>query len=98
MDIRASNTKCADSGAARPLAALPLRQPGVDVERGFDKVDRRVWILAVQAGWYLFVPKRLHCFDQAGNASGRIQMSDVGLNGSDGAEAFLLRARAKRLC
>src|SRR5215470_8639715 len=25
-------------------------------------------------------------------------MSDVGLNGSDGAEAFLLRARAKRLC
>jgi hypothetical protein len=63
----------------------------VDEEWRFGKTDLRIALGEEQAGRKRFVMQGEHGFDEAGHASRRGEMTDVGLDRADGAERLFAR-------
>src|SRR5687767_3272143 len=97
MCVCAADAESADSGPARMSGRLPFRRLCVDKERAGFEIDLRVGFLKMKTGGNELVLERKHRLDQSGDARGSIEVSDIGLDGTDCAEAFLLRLRSKSL-
>ena len=77
----------ADSGPARHAVGVPLAEGRVDVEGARSEIDRRIGCLEPQARGDLPVLERENGLDQAGDPRGRPQVTDIGLDRSQGAKA-----------
>ena len=93
--IGAPNAEGADPGPAHSVA-LPRGKLGIDVERAFGEVDLRVGPLEVEGGGNLLVLQRQDRLDEARHSGSRVEMSDVGLDRPDRAEAFLVGSGPER--
>ena len=78
-----------------PSPTRPRARGVVDVERAALEVDRRVGPAEVAAlGGSVRAVQRQHRLDQAGDAGGRVEVADVGLDRAERAEAAVRRCRA----
>src|SRR5947209_1928256 len=68
--------------------AFPPGEPGIDVERAVREINFGIGRFEEQAGRKLLVVQRQRGFYQAGDASRRVQMTDVGFYRADGAGIF----------
>ena len=76
-------------GSAAPVDT-PIGELRIDEEGRRREVDLGVGLLVVQARWDLAVLESACDLDEAHHAGGGVQMADVRLDGTDGAELTLL--------
>ncbi len=85
-----------DAGPARAGRRCPLGETGVHEERGVREIDRRVGALEVEARRNQAGANGERRLDQARDPGGDVQVADVRLDRSDGAEALRRRWRSER--
>ena len=81
--VGAADAERSDAGAARLARGGPIGELAVDVERAAVELDVRIDLLEVQAGGNLRVLEREHGLDESGDAGGRVEMADIGLERAD---------------
>ena len=97
VGVGAAHAESVDASAPGTVSRLPGHGCGVDEERARGEVDLRVGPLEVQARRNRPVLQREHRFDQAGDPRRGVEMADVGLHRSQGAEAPAADAGAEGL-
>ena len=97
MRIGASHSEGANTGYAWTVAR-PVRKLRVDVKWTVCEIDIRVWGEEVECWRNLSMLERQHRLDQAGHSRGSVQMTNVGLDGSDCATFRSIRRGSKRFC
>ena len=90
MGIRASHAEGADAGAAGGAVAGPGAELALDGEGAVGKVDLGIGLLEVEAGGNLLVFQGQGGFDQSGDASGGVEVAQVGFDGADSAAARMI--------
>ena len=91
--IGTADAKRADSGAARCAPPPPGNKLRGNEEGAMRKVDGRIGRLEVQAGRNLAVFQSLDGLDEPRHTRSGIQMTDVGLDRTDGAASGFHRAK-----
>ena len=84
MGVRSAHAGGHHARSSRPVAG-PIPQLRVDVERRRRKVDLGIGLVEVEARRKLPVLERENCLDHAGDAGGRVEMTNVGFYRTDGA-------------
>ena len=92
MRIGPADTKCADPGPSRRVAAFPGDGFLHRIKRTPGKINARIGRMEMEEGRDDFVFKLEDRFDQSGRARRHIEMSDVGLTGSQRTETVAGRA------
>ncbi len=97
-DVRVgpAESEGADSGAPRRGVPLPRHGAGGHVERARLEIDLRVGRFEVQARRDHFVVDRERGLDEARDGRAGVEMSDVGLHGTQRAVATPIRGPAER--
>src|ERR1043166_1428843 len=86
MRVRAADAERTHARPARRRAPFPIRKLRIHVKRAVREIYLRIRGFEVQAGWEFLVVQREHGFDQTGDTRGGVEMADVGLHRTDGAE------------
>ncbi len=86
--IGAADTETVDRGTARALALVPLAQVCVDEERRIFELDPRIGFAVMQGRRDHAMLDRERGLDQADDAGGRFQMTDIRLDRAERAKAF----------
>ena len=97
VSVRAADAECADAGSARGLGARPRAQRVVDEEGTLAEVDQRIRGLKAERGRDLTVAKGLDHLDETSDARRRVEVTDVALDRSHGAELTALCRLAESL-
>ena len=85
MRIGATKAKGAHAGAAGVLLSRPFRKLIINIKWTISEVDLRIGFLKVEAGWNLTMFQCESGLDDPCYTRGRIQMTYIGLDRSDGA-------------
>ena len=89
--VCAAYAQRSDTGAPGRSGGRPIREFAVNEERTSLQLDVRVQVLKVQAWRDLAVLDGEDGLDQAGDAGGRVKMTNVSLQRSDSAVAAAVR-------
>src|SRR5712692_7556943 len=96
MGIGAAQPERADPAYPAPAARGPREAMRVDANRHFFKRDMRIRGVEPQTRRYLAVGDAQGQLDQAGDAGGRLEMADIGLDRTDQAGGVPLAALRER--
>src|SRR5215213_5398986 len=98
MNIGPTDAERTYSGTQRSVFRFPVLQLGADVKWAVRQINLRIGSLKIETGRQLFVLQSQCGLDETGDASGGVQVPDVGLYRTDATEILLVGTGAEGFC